>query len=1011
MKKSKILSFVLAGLLVISNFHFVPNTVKAAVHEWEVNLDSLTVNDADFEGTSAGMCYGSTYSDPQIKLVGKPSYLSYSEVEGSTSAISTTERDIAWTIVDDESYQRDGKTYTLGGPAIKFGNGYKRPTDTSTATMKIIVPFGNEIKAKKTVTVSFDYRSQSWVNVHMFYIKPGESEKTSMTVKCNPTTWQTATVEVDASVGFMNYSGNDLKYTDECGIYFESAAVGPYYIRNIKVQAVDTEDEESPWLVEADKMAVSSADFNGKGSAFSNSQLKLASKGDNLVYDSSSKKWISADGTNVAWRVVEKEDAVCGNAAGYGNDTAIEFSQVYLSSSDSSRADAIIPIVFGKKITDLNSTVTLSFDYYGDGWREFQYYYTDTEGNWISKTLKTTKEKWVTETVTVETSGANMTVDGYFTNASGIMFKTCASTTSQFYIKNIRVVAPEPPEGPETEFGFEYAQVIPDRTKGSMNGPAQYDHVSLRESMYVYNQSTDRWEIGEGIGRESTAYGYNEVDGTTVLYVARRYSGIGGYSYDTSTYTGLDLGQIFTEANNDIVVEIEYYDCDKSVPFSLWYNKKNATGVFQTKSGETVQVKADNTWKTAVFEIKDEDIAINTGNYATRDLGIKHEGGAYDKGVFIRKIRIMTRAYKDREEGKNQFSFGGLAFANGELTMTDNGKVTGVVVKNAFEKSVNGKVFVGLYKDKALMSANVCNIPEIPAGKAQVVELPLDLPSDVTGYEIKTFLFEDGIKPLTKANKIDYVKNESTTIYLAGDSTVCDYEDSYYPQAGWGQLFGNYFNENVKIDNRAIGGRSSKSFIDEGRLQGILDDIKPGDYVMIQFAHNDQKTDSRYTNADTTYKVYLEKYIRDIREKGAYPIFVTATPRRSFLNDVFVGDETNEQLYPQSLGKYPDAMRDVATQYAVPLLDLTKEWTEVVETSGSTDSKKYYLYLTANDSRFDSVKLANSSYKNGNTDDTHFNIYGADYIASIVVELMKEKDLPLCEYLTDYKPAEVPAYN
>lgn len=237
MKRNRIVSMFLVALLFVANLPIGQYVVEAATQEWKVDLDSCIVNETDFEGTSVGKFYGSTYSDPQIKLVGKPEYLSYSEENGSTKAVSTSGRDIAWTMVEDESYQRDGKTYTLGGPAIKFGNGYKKATDTSLSTMKIIVPMGDEIKAKKTATVSFEYRSPSWVELRMFYIAPGGTKKTSTTVKCNPTTWQTLTVEIDTSVGFMNYSGDDLKYKNECGFYLESLAVGPYYIRNIKVKA------------------------------------------------------------------------------------------------------------------------------------------------------------------------------------------------------------------------------------------------------------------------------------------------------------------------------------------------------------------------------------------------------------------------------------------------------------------------------------------------------------------------------------------------------------------------------------------------------------------------------------------------------------------------------------------------------------------------------------------------------------------------------------------------------
>ena len=294
---------------------------------------------------------------------------------------------------------------------------------------------------------------------------------------------------------------------------------------------------------------------------------------------------------------------------------------------------------------------------------------------------------------------------------------------------------------------------------------------------------------------------------------------------------------------------------------------------------------------------------------------------------------------------------------------------------------------------------------EIVHGSAATVDVSLPLASGV--QSVKAFVFDSmgGLKPVTGEEYMAVDDNDDITIYLAGDSTVCDYTAEYYPQAGWGQMLGRYFDsEHVKIDNRAIGGRSTKSFISEGRLDAITEDIKEGDYLFIQFAHNDQKPDeARHTAPGSTYKDYLVKYIRAARDNGAYPVLVTAPQRRDF-------NKNGEFMGITDLAPYYEAVRQVASEYNVPLIELANEWAEVVTNAGAEGAKKYYLFTKANDSRFDSQKLSGSNYANGVTDSTHFNEFGADYMASIIAEKIDALNLPIDAYLNDYTPAEVPAY-
>jgi len=124
------------------------------------------------------------------------------------------------------------------------------------------------------------------------------------------------------------------------------------------------------------------------------------------------------------------------------------------------------------------------------------------------------------------------------------------------------------------------------------------------------------------------------------------------------------------------------------------------------------------------------------------------------------------------------------------------------------------------------------------------------------------------------------------TVYTIGDSTMANKKAEVYPETGWGQVFQNYFDAKVKVSNHAINGRSSKSFIDEGRWKSVLDSLKRGDYVFIQFGHNDEKADKPavYADPSTTYRKNLEKYIVETRSKGSTPILLTSIVRRKFVD-------------------------------------------------------------------------------------------------------------------------------
>ncbi len=251
------------------------------------------------------------------------------------------------------------------------------------------------------------------------------------------------------------------------------------------------------------------------------------------------------------------------------------------------------------------------------------------------------------------------------------------------------------------------------------------------------------------------------------------------------------------------------------------------------------------------------------------------------------------------------------------------------------------------------------------------------------------------------------MKEPTITLYIAGDSTAQTYGDEEFPQTGWGQVLGHYFTpDRVQVANHAAGGRSSKSFILEGRLEQILNEIKPGDYLFIQFGHNDQKNateedlSTRYTDPELaatdnlSYKKHLKLYIEGARQKGAFPVLLTSVVRRRFKGGVFYGIE--------DMGRYPLAMKELAEEMKVPLIDMNVKCARLVESLGEEQSKGLYMHLSPYDERF----MGDPRYKNSrlyggknHEDNSHFNVMGAEKIARLVAEGIKELELPIAPYI------------
>lgn len=195
------------------------------------------------------------------------------------------------------------------------------------------------------------------------------------------------------------------------------------------------------------------------------------------------------------------------------------------------------------------------------------------------------------------------------------------------------------------------------------------------------------------------------------------------------------------------------------------------------------------------------------------------------------------------------------------------------------------------------------------------------------------------------------------------------------PEKGWGQVFPLYFNDGVKIENHAVNGRSTKSFLDEGRWNSVYQKIKPGDYVIIEFGHNDAKIDDpkRFADANTDYRMNIEKFIKETREKMGIPILATPIVRRRF--------DENGKFYDVH-GDYPKVVREVASDKNVILLDLHKSSEELLIKYGEENSKKLFLHILPGEYNL---------LSEGKTDDTHFSPTGAFRICDLAAAEIKIK--------------------
>lgn len=305
-------------------------------------------------------------------------------------------------------------------------------------------------------------------------------------------------------------------------------------------------------------------------------------------------------------------------------------------------------------------------------------------------------------------------------------------------------------------------------------------------------------------------------------------------------------------------------------------------------------------------------------------------------------------------------------------------KNDGVLVKSGTTVKVDFQTFV---------HQEVLFMQFLPGLTTELSEIPI---------EGKVYIESISIESVKRKEPHDKI-----TLYLASDSTVQSYDAHYFPQTGWGQMLYRFFDHmnnvheyacsgcnypqakvyempSIIIENRAIGGRSSRSFIEEGKLDDLLKDMRPKDFLFVQFGHNDASKNrpNRYVNV-TDYTSYIQTYIDACKILGVTCVLVTPVARRNC-------DEHGS--FQISFLEYREAMLNIAQNNHIPLLDLGRYSTEYLQTLSFEQSKSLYMWLSKDE-------YPNGAYAEGLSDNTHLNQNGATIFAGIVTNLINSYDI------------------
>ncbi|HEY0067358.1 MAG TPA: rhamnogalacturonan acetylesterase [Flavisolibacter sp.] len=217
-------------------------------------------------------------------------------------------------------------------------------------------------------------------------------------------------------------------------------------------------------------------------------------------------------------------------------------------------------------------------------------------------------------------------------------------------------------------------------------------------------------------------------------------------------------------------------------------------------------------------------------------------------------------------------------------------------------------------------------------------------------------------------------------VWLVGDSTIANKEVKAYPETGWGMPFTYFFDSTVTVENRAKNGRSTRTFISENLWKAVTDGLGEGDYVFMQFGHNDESKEKveRYTSPEQ-YRINLTKFVTETRAAKAYPVLVTPVTRRRF--DSLGRIQETHPLYSA-------VVRELAKELNVPLIDLDRRSQELLQQFGEENSKLLFLHLQPGE---------HPNYPQGKVDNTHFSELGARKMAQLVLADIRSLKLELAE--------------
>lgn len=246
------------------------------------------------------------------------------------------------------------------------------------------------------------------------------------------------------------------------------------------------------------------------------------------------------------------------------------------------------------------------------------------------------------------------------------------------------------------------------------------------------------------------------------------------------------------------------------------------------------------------------------------------------------------------------------------------------------------------------------------------------------------------------------------TIFIIGDSTAAN-KSNYKtnPERGWGMVLQGFYDERILVDNHAVNGQSSKSFIDDGRWKKVIDKVKPGDYVFIQFGHNDEKPNpKRHTDPGSTFDDNLRKFCRETVAKGGHPVLFNAVVRRNFMRKVdstvedeslrsvkYGDEEVNSDTLIDTHGAYLFPPKYIAKELGVPFVDANRVTHDIEQRMGIEGSRKLHMWLKPGEVE---------SIPDGRKDNTHYNIYGARVVAEALAKAIAQEVPALKKYIIHY---------